>query len=96
MHQAMRATAWAIVAAGVAAPLLRKRVPAPPAAMQALAFAAPVGLAVAVPRSRRRDVAVEPGLVCGRGGGDEGTADACHNCFNNARCLRHLLHSIAC
>ena len=54
----MRATAWAIVAAGVAAPLLRKRVPAPPAAMQGLAFAAPVALAVAVRRSSRRDIAV--------------------------------------
>ncbi len=54
----MRATAWAIVAAGVAAPLLRKRVSAPPAAMQTLAFAAPVGLAVAVRRSPRRDIAI--------------------------------------
>ena len=54
----MRATAWAIVAAGVAAPLLRKRVNAPPAAMQTLAFAAPVGLAVAVRRSPRRDIAI--------------------------------------
>jgi hypothetical protein len=54
----MRATAWGIVAAGVAAPLLRKRVKAPPLAMQTLAFAAPVGLCVAVRRSRRRDVAV--------------------------------------
>jgi membrane-associated phospholipid phosphatase len=54
----MRATAWGIVAAGVAAPLLRKRVKAPPPAMQTLAFAAPVGLCVAVRRSRGRDVAV--------------------------------------
>jgi hypothetical protein len=54
----MRATAWAMVAAGVAAPLLRKRVPAPAAAMQGLAFAAPVGLAIAVRRSPRRDVAI--------------------------------------
>jgi len=54
----MRATAWAIVAAGVAAPLLRKRVAAPPVAMQTLAFAAPVGLAVAVRRSPRRDIAI--------------------------------------
>ena len=47
-----------MVAAGVAAPLLRRRVRAPAAAMQALAFAAPVGLAIAVRRSPRRDVAV--------------------------------------
>ncbi len=47
-----------MVAAGVAAPLLRKRVSAPPVAMQALAFAAPVGLAVAARPSRRRDVAI--------------------------------------
>ena len=44
----MRATAWGVVAAGVLAPLVRKRVKAPPLAMQAAAFAAPVGLAVAV------------------------------------------------
>ena len=54
----MRATAWGVVAAGIAAPLLRKRVKAPPLAMQTLAFAAPLGLCVAVRRSRRRDVAV--------------------------------------
>jgi hypothetical protein len=54
----MRATAWGIVAVGVAAPLVRKRVQVPPLAMQTLAFAAPLGLCVAVRRSRRRDVAV--------------------------------------
>jgi len=47
-----------MVAAGIAAPLLRKRVPAPAAAMQGIAFAAPLGLAVAARRSPRRDVAV--------------------------------------
>jgi len=46
-----------VVAAGVAAPLLRKRVPAPPIVAQAVAFAAPFGLCVAVPRSRSRDLA---------------------------------------
>jgi membrane-associated phospholipid phosphatase len=40
------------------APLLRKHVKAPPLAAQTLAFAGPVGLCVAVPRSRGRDVAV--------------------------------------
>jgi hypothetical protein len=54
----MRATAWAVVAAGVAAPLLRRRVPAPKLVVQSVAFAAPLGLSVAVRRSRRRDVAV--------------------------------------
>jgi membrane-associated phospholipid phosphatase len=47
-----------MVAVGVAAPLLRKRLAVPPLAMQAVAFGAPVGLAVAVRRSPRRDVAV--------------------------------------
>jgi hypothetical protein len=40
------------------APLVRKRVSAPPIVAQAVAFAAPVGLCVAVRRSRTRDVAV--------------------------------------
>lgn len=56
--RAIKATAWAVVAAGVAAPLLRKRVSAPPALLQAVAFSAPLGLSVAIPRSRKRDVAV--------------------------------------
>ncbi|HUH80687.1 MAG TPA: phosphatase PAP2 family protein [Solirubrobacteraceae bacterium] len=54
---AIRAAAWGVVLAGVAAPLLRRRVPAPPLAMQTVAFAAPVGLCVATRRSRCRDVA---------------------------------------
>jgi membrane-associated phospholipid phosphatase len=53
----MRATAWAVVAAGAAAPLLRKRVRRP-LTMQAVAFCAPIALSVAVRRSPRRDVAV--------------------------------------
>jgi membrane-associated phospholipid phosphatase len=56
--KALRATAWAVVAAGIAAPLLRRRVTAPPVVMQSIAFAAPAGLAVAMRRSRTRDVAV--------------------------------------
>ena len=55
---AIRATAWAVVAAGIAAPLVRKRVRAPKVALQTVAFAAPVGLSVAMRRSRTRDVAV--------------------------------------
>jgi membrane-associated phospholipid phosphatase len=41
----------------MAAPLVRKRVKAPPIAVQAVAFAAPLGLCVAVRRSRTRDLA---------------------------------------
>lgn len=47
-----------MVAAGIAAPLLRKRAPLPKVAMQAIAYAAPLGLSIAMPRSRTRDVAV--------------------------------------
>lgn len=54
----MRATAWAVVAAGIAAPLVRRRIKAPPLAMQAVAFGAPLGLSVAMRRSRTRDVAI--------------------------------------
>jgi membrane-associated phospholipid phosphatase len=57
MARTLRAAAWGVVAAGVAAPLLRKRVPGPPIVAQAVAFAAPFGLCVAVPRSRTRDLA---------------------------------------
>ena len=46
-----------MVVAGVAAPLVRKRVKAPPIVTQTIAFAAPFGLCVAVPRTRARDVA---------------------------------------
>jgi len=55
---AIRATAWGLVAAGVAAPLVRKRIAAPSIVVQAVAFAGPVGLSVAARRSRVRDVAV--------------------------------------
>ncbi len=56
--RAIRTTAWAVVAAGVVAPIVRKRVKAPPLVLQSIAFAAPVGLSVAMRRSRTRDVAV--------------------------------------
>jgi membrane-associated phospholipid phosphatase len=45
------------VAAGVAAPLVRKRVKAPALVVQAVAFSAPLGLCVAVRRGRLRDAA---------------------------------------
>ena len=54
---ALRATAWGVVAAGVAAPLLRKRTHAAPLLVQSVAFAAPLGLCVATRRTRTRDVA---------------------------------------
>jgi membrane-associated phospholipid phosphatase len=47
-----------VVAAGVAAPLVRRKVKAPPLVVQTVAFCAPIGLSVAVRRSRTRDVAV--------------------------------------
>jgi membrane-associated phospholipid phosphatase len=46
-----------VVAAGLGAPLVRKRVKAPPLVVQTVAFAAPFGLCVAVRRSRARDLA---------------------------------------
>lgn len=56
--RAIRTAAWGLVAAGVMAPLVRKRLSTPPIVAQAVAFAAPVGLCVAVPRTRTRDVVV--------------------------------------
>jgi membrane-associated phospholipid phosphatase len=47
-----------MVAAGVLAPLVRRRLNSPPLVTQAIAFGAPVGLSIAVRRSRTRDVAV--------------------------------------
>jgi membrane-associated phospholipid phosphatase len=46
-----------VVVAGVAAPLVRRRIKAPPILTQTVAFAAPFGLCVAMPRTRTRDVA---------------------------------------
>jgi membrane-associated phospholipid phosphatase len=54
---AIRATAWAVVAAGLAAPVVRRRVRLPRPAVIATAAAAPIALCVAIPRSRTRDVA---------------------------------------
>jgi membrane-associated phospholipid phosphatase len=55
---AIRAAAWAVVAVGVAAPVLRRRVKLAPAVVLGSAGAAPLALCVAVKRSRSRDVAV--------------------------------------
>jgi membrane-associated phospholipid phosphatase len=54
----IRPTAWALVAAGVAAPLLRRRLRLPPAAVICSAGLAPVALCIAARRSRARDVAI--------------------------------------
>jgi membrane-associated phospholipid phosphatase len=47
-----------MVAAGVAAPLVRKRAHVAPVVIQSIAYAAPLGLSIARPRTRGRDVAV--------------------------------------
>jgi hypothetical protein len=54
----IRATAWALLAAGIAAPAVRRRAKLPPAAVMGAAWTAPVALCVVVPRNRKRDVAV--------------------------------------
>ncbi len=55
--RALRTGAWALVASGVAAPLLRKRLRIPPPAITATSVAAPFAMCVAVRRSPARDVA---------------------------------------
>lgn len=55
--QAIRAAAWAVVAAGVAAPLVRRRMRLSKPVVLATAAAAPVAVCVALPRTRTRDVA---------------------------------------
>ncbi len=54
----IRSIAWALVAVGVAAPAVRRRLKLPAAAVLGPAAAAPVALCVATPRSKARDVAV--------------------------------------
>jgi len=58
LSTAIRATAWGIVIAGVAAPLARRRLRAPSVLVQSVAYAAPLALSVAARRTRARDVAV--------------------------------------
>jgi hypothetical protein len=50
--------AWGTVAAGIALPLARRRLRLPPAVTAAAVAAAPLGLAVATPRTGKRDVAL--------------------------------------
>jgi membrane-associated phospholipid phosphatase len=54
----LRAVAWATVAAAIAVPLARKRLRPPPVVPALVSAAGPLGLAVAVPRSRKRDAGV--------------------------------------
>ena len=54
----IRATAWVLVATGVALPVLRRRVKIPPAVVLGGAALTPAALCVAVPRSRARDMGV--------------------------------------
>lgn len=56
LSTAIRAAAWGAVAVGVAVPLARRRARIPPPVVSAAAVAAPFGLAVAMPRSRARDI----------------------------------------
>jgi PAP2 superfamily protein len=55
---AISAAAWGIVAAGVCAPLVRRRLRLPPVAVSTTAAMAPLALCVVVRRSRVRDVVV--------------------------------------
>jgi membrane-associated phospholipid phosphatase len=54
----LRLLAWGAVAAGITLPLARRRLRLPPAMTTAAVAAAPLGLVVAAPRTRRRDVAL--------------------------------------
>jgi membrane-associated phospholipid phosphatase len=58
LSRGIRAAAWSLVAAGVAAPALRRRVALPPGAVLGTSALAPIALSVAAPRSRLRDAAV--------------------------------------
>ena len=54
----LRIAAWSAVCAGIALPLARRRLRLPGPLAAATAVAAPFALSVAVPRSKKRDVAV--------------------------------------
>ncbi|MGZ6709496.1 MAG: hypothetical protein ACXVFN_21450, partial [Solirubrobacteraceae bacterium] len=64
---AIRAAAWATVALGVAAPLVRRRAKLPPVTVTAASAVAPLALCVVVPRSRARRPgrAAADELLCG-------------------------------
>ncbi len=54
----LQVVAWSAVAAGIAIPFARRRLRLPAGVTATAAVAAPFGLAIAVPRSRKRDVGV--------------------------------------
>jgi membrane-associated phospholipid phosphatase len=54
----LRRLAWGAVCAGIALPLVRRRLKVPPVVTAAAVAAAPFGVAIATPRSRRRDAGV--------------------------------------
>ncbi|MFN2616910.1 MAG: phosphatase PAP2 family protein [Thermoleophilaceae bacterium] len=56
--RALRTLAWGAVAVGVAAPLARHRLRLRPPVVTALSLQAPLGLALALPRSRLRDAGI--------------------------------------
>jgi hypothetical protein len=56
--RAIRVGAWALVAAGVAAPALRRRLKLPVPSVLVLSGLSPLAICVVLPRSRRRDVLV--------------------------------------
>ena len=58
VRRAIRAGAWALVAAGVAAPAARRHLKLRKSVVLGAAVAAPAALVVAAPRSRARDVAL--------------------------------------
>lgn len=58
VRRPLRLLAWGAVAAGIALPLVRRRLRLPAAATATAIGAAPLGLCVALPRTRKRDVAV--------------------------------------
>jgi hypothetical protein len=58
LSSALRSAAWGVVTVGVAVPLVRRRARLPPPVVSAVAAAAPLALSVALPRSKKRDVAL--------------------------------------
>ena len=58
LSKILRASALALVGAGVAAPLLRRKLPIPKPVVLGLAWSAPAAACVVAPRSPRRDLAV--------------------------------------
>ncbi len=58
MKRALRLVAWGAVAAGVATPLVRKRLGLRPPVVAALTWPAPIALALAAPRTPLRDAGI--------------------------------------